>query len=132
MGCDIHFHVESKGTSWNPEEWVYEGVLYSRDRNYRLFAELADVRSGGEIEPIAEPRGLPQKISYPVEDDFERWKADAHSTTWLTLSELQARKATGNHCESVFWSQTVPILEAIAKIRGVSSEAIRCVFWFDN
>jgi hypothetical protein len=54
------------------------------DRNYDLFAILADVRNGGEIEPISSPRGLPHDIS----KDALAKMSDEHSATWVSLTEL--------------------------------------------
>lgn len=89
-----------------------------RDRNYDVFAILADVRNGvgfagidtGDgFVPISEPRGLPDDLSdvlrkerdrYPSYDDeegdgddwMERWRRDPdlgeHSLSWLTVREI--------------------------------------------
>ena len=81
MGCDIHLYVERKVEgAWKsvhdfaPDKYgegvadvSYEDRWYS-DRNYDLFAILADVRNGhgfagvatGEgFTPIADPKGIP-------------------------------------------------------------------------
>lgn len=108
MGCDIHFFVETKqqdGSWQSADEWAdddgYKHVkeeLYG-DRNYSLFAILADVRNGrgfagvqtGEgYNPIAAPRGLPDDVSKEVFECSEEWGIDGHSHSWFTLAELKA------------------------------------------
>lgn len=107
MGTDIHFYVEKKTASgWeSADEWEYNSnynyweVPYKKqfycDRNYSLFAALADVRNGrgfagvvtGErICPISEPRGLPEDLSKTL---TERLDVD-HTPSWLTLEEILA------------------------------------------
>lgn len=66
-------------------------------RNYDLFAILANVRNGfgfggcdtGDRFPTIVPRrGLPADVSDQVADESERWGADGHSHTWMTLKEF--------------------------------------------
>lgn len=94
MGCDIHLFIEeeSSGSWWFKSE-------YTVGRNYRLFAALADVRNGSgfagcntgdPILPIAPTRGLPEDASYRTKSSYKEWAGDAHSASWLLLSELLA------------------------------------------
>lgn len=110
MGTDIHFYVERKNGSgwkscdvWEPSEYeddkniltVPYGKHFYGDRNYDVFAMLANVRNGSGFAgcdtgdgftPIALPRGLPDDLSPEL-----RKEADAmleHTPTWLTLKEL--------------------------------------------
>jgi hypothetical protein len=59
-----------------------------QSRNYTLFAALADVRNDGGVEPIAEPRGIPDDVG----DDFRKladyWGVDGHSHSYHTLADL--------------------------------------------
>ena len=58
MGCDIHANFEIKVNN----KWLY----YSNpdiDRNYDLFARMANVRNNRGIKPIDDPRGLPEDIT---------------------------------------------------------------------
>lgn len=120
MGCDIHIVIErEKAGAWRevPYQTVYripgdtpiKGIPEAPDvftnRNYNLFAVLANVRNGrgfagiqtGEGWPsIAEGRGLPlgfdpEKVAphpkYPEEGP--RSLGD-HSFTWIGLEELKA------------------------------------------
>jgi hypothetical protein len=112
MGCDIHFYVERReGDRWVPcDTWidlypVTDGVAadagdnFYDDRNYDMFAMLADVRNGfgtagidrGDgFNVIAAPRGVPGDM---CEELADRWSVDeeaCHTPTWLLLSELLA------------------------------------------
>ena len=111
MGCDIHMHIEYFDTcykdkrkpikKWRCADWFrlneyygkkgelkYKQVPLWEDRNYELFAFLADVRNNGNIEPISEPRGIPFNVSDEVLKDYKSWGEDAHSASYLTLQEL--------------------------------------------
>lgn len=133
MGCDIHLAVERRNRSrqWErvlPPPEVYDpwlkaqaeketgDTIYYRDRvkyvwyddrNYNLFAILANVRNNFEFEPISEPRGLPYDLSPALRklagDEIDALDADVigdegaedhdvslgdHSYSWLTLREL--------------------------------------------
>lgn len=122
MGCDIHLAVEVRRNGrWQREAIVPEAFrdpyyveqaakslssYYTKwaerqwyhDRNYEVFAILANVRNYGYIAPISEPRGLPEdmdletaKLSYEHPDhDEDDIDLGDHSMSWLTLAELQA------------------------------------------
>ena len=108
MGCDIHFYVEERRNGvwvsadvWSPCEYekgrmTLKNELYG-DRNYNLFAILANVRNGygfagvptgSGFVPIAEPKGLPDDVSPEVKAESDRWNGDGHSHTWLTVREI--------------------------------------------
>ena len=114
MGCDIHVYTEvKKDGQWvSTDRWEtetnddgservyrpYESSIYS-ERNYDLFAILADVRNGvgfagcdtGEgFVPISSPKGMPENASVEVKNVAESWDADGHSHSWVTLAELLA------------------------------------------
>lgn len=102
MGCDIHPVVERRdpGGPWQVVP-LSEEADRLEDRNYRLFAVLANVRNGfgfGGVEtgdvivPISKPRGLPKDFEQGKHDDEAadgKWLGD-HSHTWVTLAELHA------------------------------------------
>lgn len=113
MGCDIHLFVEKRNGSsqWEAaESWVPDENEPSRltvphkqrffdDRNYSLFAILADVRNGygfagvdtGDgFVPIAEPRGLPNDVTVEVKGESDSWDVDGHSHSYFTVAELLA------------------------------------------
>lgn len=70
MGCDIHFKLERrlKNTTENPKENKWYTTDYSIDaeygeRNYWMFAHMANVRNYWDNENHLEPKGLPEDIS---------------------------------------------------------------------
>lgn len=106
MGCDIHFYVEKKvKDKWKSADtfekkdgdWYDQRDEFYGDRNYNLFAILADVRNGhgfagsktGEgFRPISQPRGLPDDISKETKRQSDSMGCDGHSHSWFTLREL--------------------------------------------
>ena len=118
MGSDIHLFVEMRihnrwvsvdtwetDESWEPDDdeethlKVPYAARYYNDRNYSLFAILANVRNargsagirtGAGFKPIAVPRGLPPDVSPEVQAEARYWGRDGHSHSWLTLAELLA------------------------------------------
>lgn len=107
MGCDIHFYVERRELgkwvtcdTWEDDDGdlhvPYQKSFY-HDRNYDLFAILADVRNGrgfagvktGEgFVPIADQRGIPDDACAQYKTAAESYGADGHSHSWLTVEEL--------------------------------------------
>jgi hypothetical protein len=122
MGCDIHTmaeigHEYDGKTHWSAITYpVFDHPYFNADkpvagfnhpyttepydeRNYRLFAFLADVRNGrgfagvdtgNRVTPIAEPRGVPDDASDEWKKEVEQWGQDFHSASWFTLAELKA------------------------------------------
>lgn len=118
MGCDIHLRVEvKKGGDWRrafPQWpcWALRGARAQQhdntcywcdgtgidnrgfhDRNYDLFAILADVRNGtwGErFNPIAPHWGAPPDVSSETQAFIDEWGVDGHSLSWQTVAELDA------------------------------------------
>ena len=117
MGCDIHLYVERReGNRWWKVKDGFKSSMYDEsrdyfsgdkfkdcdspysDRDYTVFAYLADVRNGygfagcdtgNAIKPIAQPRGLPEDVSLTLKDDSDWFDADGHSHSYLTLRELK-------------------------------------------
>ncbi len=78
MGCDIHCFVEVFDGEWKNLCEV------NINRNYLLFAQLANVRNYNENNYL-EPNGLPEiGPKYDFEDD-----CDYHSTSHRALTELE-------------------------------------------
>jgi hypothetical protein len=112
MGCDIHLHVEikKKEHEWQMatkeltlHDWREKAVLdqpWYSDRNYALFGILAGVRSN-DIEPIAQPRGIPDDVSYEVDKEKSGYGVDGHSHSYLTLAELLAY-----NWDQILWNLT--------------------------
>lgn len=104
MGCDIHCVWQAKKDG----AWIDIESDYEQNRQYLLFAVLANVRNGYDIEPIADTRGLPADfamtddeehvgISGKSETPYATWMGD-HSHTWLSGEEMIA------------WSETAPTI----------------------
>ncbi|XWN34106.1 MAG: hypothetical protein ROR55_14020 [Devosia sp.] len=117
MGTDIHDYVEVRQAdgSWRAttadertppcEEGITiipKSVIYG-DRNYGLFAILADVRNwakskrivpGGPYTqtapfvPLSPPRGFPTDVSTEVVEAADWWSCEAYSHSHLTLKEV--------------------------------------------
>lgn len=98
MGCDIHAMMERRAFDAYPEEGqrpVYEDCWENAgdpdiERDYVLFAVLANVRNGYGIPFIAETRGIPKDCT----SEYHCWttcnEGWAHSHSWVTLAELKA------------------------------------------
>lgn len=116
MGTDIHGVFQKRAGA----EWIDIPTEYDFGRHYQLFAVLADVRNGfgfagihtgKPIEPIAEPRGLPddfhvddhdehplasvdmmapwRRAAYARGEPISVWMGD-HSFSWLSADEMLA------------------------------------------
>ncbi len=69
------------------------------NRNYSLFAILADVRNDEGYECIPLPRGMPDGLSLEIKSWFEHFQEDAYSASWLTLEELVNFDWHGKHIQ---------------------------------
>lgn len=122
--------LEYQGTQ--DERWnvPYKDAFYD-NRNYYLYSILADVRNYGldRVEPLSEPRGVPDDVSDGYKYVVDRWQGASHSHSYFTLEELL----------NVNWSQyelsyIQDFLEAIEKMKKVDPDPkkVRAVFFFDN
>jgi hypothetical protein len=137
MGCDIHTTIECQTPSGRWES-VPHFELFDF-RNYNLFAWLAGVRNYTDIQPIAEPRGLPDDVSDQVRAQVEAWGSDGHSVSWLSLKEL-----TGFDYDAACQPPSPDALTyreflgdayfaELDRLRLLGEQAAtRIVFWFDN
>lgn len=160
MGCDIHTSVEEcvDGT------WILvdRGDEIFGNRNYGVFGFLADVRNYSMSPFIAEPRGLPDDVSFRLRAEHDDWGFDAHSASWLTAAELLAydydqtfwdrritrihNTAHGNYGDGAATADegegTHPTLREFLGdgffrdlnqlVGGCDPKTVRIVFWFDN
>lgn len=81
-----------------------------QNRNYSLFAILADVRNGfkdDHFNPIDKPRGVPKDASVYYRAQVKNWGVDGHSHSFLTLNELKTYN----------WYQTIKF-KGIVDVRG--------------
>lgn len=146
MGCDIHLHIEMKVKG----KWLHYGCPHV-DRDYDLFAMMANVRNRGHIIPISKPRGFPpDDISTITSICFENEKHDAHSISWLNKEEIDMltvwydnRNVAGLsksfndisenewRCWNYHGIKTYLCGNNItSKVKGIDD--VRLVFWFDN
>jgi hypothetical protein len=86
MGCDIHLYVEKKNLdgTWRRADSEQDCIYDSR--NYQLFALLAGVRNRYNLEPISQPRGLPEDCCPEIATEREEY--GGHSSSYLSLSEI--------------------------------------------
>lgn len=83
MGCDIHFHseVKIKGTWHHHSEARF-------NRNYVVFAKMAGVRNGYGIDPICQPKGIPDDATLLTKMEIEKYNGDGHSHSWFNAEEI--------------------------------------------
>lgn len=151
MGCDIHSSVEVNYAASGAEpDWrIFEAPIFHKKRDplyygydaeyepfhgrdYRLFGLLAGVRCW-DVEPLVDPRGLPDDVS-----SVTRINADdnySHSHSWLTLAELQTVDLDAVVPDPDFdrtWRET-ELGDTITVLSGLGSpDRVRVVFWFDS
>lgn len=164
MGCDIHLFVERKenGNWVSADEWEkvdskrdYEDGLYYdvpwgkefyHNRSYTLFSLLADVRNYWQLEPISDPKGIPNNLSPRVKAMFKYYESDGHTHSWYTLKELldfnwnqkikktdeiDKKEYTIDYQEILSQTGFDKTLEKLKKLDD-NPENVRIVFFFDN
>jgi hypothetical protein len=123
------WNLEYIGTEDEHWDVPYEKEFYN-NRNYYLFSMLADVRNyRNEVEPICEPKGIPEDASDGYKYVVDRWNGDGHSHTYFTLSDLMDIDWSKYNQE---WIQD--FFETIEKMKQVDPDPkkVRAVFFFDN
>lgn len=87
MGCDIHLHSEVKRNG----KWEHHSEV-KIERNYALFAKMANVRNWAgakpPIVPISQPKGLPEDATELTKLHSEQYGVDGHSHSWLSAKEI--------------------------------------------
>lgn len=141
MGCDIHLHTEIKVRG------VWHHYSHPRiNRNYRLFSKMAGVRAHEDDDPpIAQPRGLPEGLSFTTQFDADRWGIDGHSHSWLSATELaglvewmDSQHKDGNKWWSWEWEELGYLFGNGWNVHAYPTdypdglEDARVIFWFDN
>jgi len=141
MGCDIHLHTEVKiDGKWH--HYSCPNIM----RRYGLFAMLADVRNGGDVTPISQPRGLPIDVTELTKYDSDHWGPDAHSHSWIGAEEILLVCNTMNarvepqrtwmtwEDEEIgyLFGNTWSGFSKYPQDRQRHLQDIRWVFWFDN
>jgi hypothetical protein len=100
-------------------------------RDYRLFANLANVRASYNVPVFDEPRDLPKDVSPAVAHGIDGY----HSISWWQLDELDShRHAFPDDDEDI--SSRVDMLIAamrtIANDYNLDEDQVRMVFGFDS
>jgi len=131
MGCDIHAFIEEKVGNSDRYECIAQLFL---ERNYTLFALLADVRNNCNHEklliPISEPKGLPKDLSWRVRDAYQKWEDDTHSCTYLSLAEIgktYLRAWTDDTVDNYTKNQLLILEHTMSRMNNP-----RLILWFDN
>lgn len=138
MGCDIHLHTEIKVAG----KWHHWGTP-KIDRNYYLFAKMANVRNDGvsRVEPLSTPKGIPDDTT-----DTTRLFLTYnmyHSHSWLDSKEIAELEIWAQYNRPVYLEDDVHWPESQwgyllgdgwsnYKQSCSAIEDIRFIFWFDN
>ncbi|MCB6366621.1 hypothetical protein LI291_10600 [Intestinibacillus massiliensis] len=136
MGCDIHVHIEVQNEAG---KWLHHSAPDVK-RDYGLFALMAGVRNYGKVQPIAEPRGLPDDISEVTSAEWEPYADNWHTPSYLMadeLPELQQRYQELRHdLHSLDTDLEYGVFHTYVAGNSLSSHEgwkdLRIVFWFDN
>lgn len=133
MATDIWIHVEHRSRN----KYVYDFEA-DGERIYALFGALAGTR--GTIDPIYDPRGLPDDVSPEVLEEYRLFEGDAHTPSWLTTIEFRkcldltikvlSKKEDENNVKT--WFQPYEKIYEYMKYCESEGESSRIVFWFDN
>jgi hypothetical protein len=168
MGCDIHMYVEYKTKNNINREWrcgdcfrvdnpfaekpIIKRVDLYDERDYSLFAVLADVKNSNFFEYIAEPKGLPDDVTEYVRQEYTAWGVDAHSCSYFTLRELIEYHDEHKPKDALGYYILKPLIDRlkrradeldliwdfewnnslIGNVAHQKADNIRIVFWFDN
>lgn len=147
MGADIHMYAEKKiDDEWkltkgpNPykiyfpsdEDLKFEGWVYHQ-RDYDLFAFLADVRNYDEsIDPLDQPRGMPEDTSPMLFKLYEEYGVDGHSHSYFSLPELLAADQEFAYLKLDAFTKKGSAIRKLEDLAQGDPDSVRIVFWFDN
>lgn len=164
LSADIHYVIERKlGDKWvgvfstvfTPRQPMIISIpderldvsadrtfLSFRERNYTLFAALAQVRSGdGDSKAGQKPKGLPGDISDLAKLSVDDWGSDGHSHTWFPMSEFISEwikcdeamaKAAVTEKISPKGDEIRPFIDTVIDTWDDELDTLRIVLWFDN
>jgi len=139
MATDIWIHIEYQSRK-KKYRYIHANVELNKARVYSLFGAIAGVRQVGYIDPIYEPRGLPDDIT---EETWKEYKDGGfHTASWLTSKELrecmdlvvkQYTTKYGFSEETVRkWLEPYEFIYKYMKNSDDEGEPSRMIFWFDN
>lgn len=131
MGCDIHLWFEQKNKLGTWDEMDIPENLIPDDRDYDVFAFLANVRGTSDYGPICEGRGIPEDSSSPMKEHD-----DYHSFTHVYLDEiLNARwreEELDHRYFYIFFAYVLPRLMSCCWINNQEARNIRIIMGFDS
>ncbi|MBR5698605.1 MAG: hypothetical protein IKX44_08330 [Prevotella sp.] len=135
MATDIWIHIEHK--SRKSGKYVYDFEA-DGDRIYSLFGALAGTR--GKLEPMFDPRGLPDDVTPETLEEYNLFEEDAHTPSWLTTNELREcldqtiKEYSDEYGEKEVksWLKNYEKIYEYMKYSEDEGEPSRIVFWFDN
>ena len=133
MGVDITLHIEVKIAG----RWEH----YGRSPDFRDYALFSLMGKGWNGPPIAEPRGMPEDASAVTRVDYDFWRGNCYSPSWLSsqeVAELVRRHTPHPTTRPVEWWSTdyfgylfqSDSWTEVELPAGV--EDFRFVFWFDQ
>ncbi len=158
MGCDIHCFAEKLNKDINNYELVsdiyteYEYPDIFNERNYVIFAFLANVRNYYNIIPINYPEEvIPRDSCDFIKARYFEWGSDAHSASCIDLDTLlnfnydkpleflDSSKST-NFIEIITVPANIKTYRELLEPEGYfeeleifkGHEIDRIIFWFDN
>lgn len=163
MGCDIHSMYERNHRIGNRIDldfpWWHNMGDPEIDRNYQLFGMLAGVRRDPPEGPVSFPKFdkgdldwkdpefdeecrelLDGQFSDPFCSWLQCWWPDAHSVSYLTLSELRAyeryrfpKMKDWLERETLRrWDKILSDLEFLRREKDLTLDEVRIAFFFDN
>lgn len=125
MGYDIKGFVEKVNREDGSAECTL-GRFFLR-RNYLVYALLCGAHNDFGVEPVSEPKGLPEKRSAEVEtEQQDGWDEGWYS--WFSLEELEEFQRRYTEIEK---QPEKEIEDIMAKMKAVEDEhhVSRLVFW---
>lgn len=137
------------------ESFIIERVSFYKQRDYKLFTVLNDVRNyKGFTDFIKLSHGIPDDASNIVKSSFNYWGCDAHSEAYATFDELTVyyehaklmlvKQEILDNSESIMYYQAYidfynTFLEHAKKYcrntydyNFKTLSDFRIIFWFDN
>lgn len=94
MGCDIHAFIEYKKP--DRDAWLSLGSEIRLDRHYGIFARLADVRNGWDIEAVAADRGIPDDLGYEARGKYRLYITEDTGGDSSYVTPLKAARWVAN------------------------------------
>lgn len=110
------------GNSW------YNNEVFG-SRSYYLFSILSDVRNRGDVEPISEPKGIPNDASSGYLYMVDQWEGDGHSHSYFTLEELL--DVDWDQYDKEYLGEFLKVVEDLKSI-DENPKKVRICFFFDN